>query len=237
MSLDRVLSFCVCFVGTVEALKFINKKYVSIMISVVKTLKIKEFDTPMPAIIDWMQNNPRIGLLTFDLSQSEHLNTVNLQQLVETIPSVFPNLKFLNIQMCQQVFSLPIAPLPFIINIGGCLGLCNNPDIYNYLRPSEFVLTHTFMIKYGYNDSFLFVKSHTWLKNLVAYEYFTAMPFRSVVKVTGVFLPPRLCRKGQILRRTGYCRVYMKHGEDLITWKLKRNDDGFWRTSRIMFKF
>ena len=193
LSLDRVLTFCISFVGTMETLKFINKTYVSLIIPLVRTLKLKDLDTPMAVIIQWMEKNPQNGLRTFDLSQSEYLDTVHLQQLVGMIPSVFPNLRFLNIQMCQEVFSLPITPVPFKIKICGCLGLCNNPEIYNYLRPAEFVLTHAFMIKYGYNDSFLFAKSDTWLKNLFAYEYFTALPFRSVVKVSGVFFPLRLC--------------------------------------------
>ena len=263
LSLDRVLSFCISFVGTMETLKFINKTYVSLIIPLVRTLKLKDLDTPMAVIIQWMEKCTKIlhsgtlftqtGCTTYFIKISKQLIKnhttfsflstnkrnceLHLQQLVGMIPSVFPNLRFLNIQMCQEVFSLPITPVPFKIKIGGCLGLCNNPEIYNYLRPAEFVLTHAFMIKYGYNDSFLFAKSDTWLKNLFAYEYFTAMPFRSVVKVSGVFFPPTLCRKGKIFQRTMSCMVHMNHDGDIITWKLKKNRDGFWRTSRIDFKF
>ena len=76
--------------------------------------------------------------------------------------------------------------LPFTLKTGGCLKLCSIPEVYNSLRPIEFVLTHVAMIKYAYDDSELFMKKNLWTKFLLYYNVKVRCTKRSPCSRKGV---------------------------------------------------
>ena len=229
-----VIHFCAGFIGTLEALKFVSKTYIRSMTALVTTLTLKERDTSLDVIIDWMIKNPRALLETFDMSQSSDLDSYNLYCLIDMICFTFPQLKTLNIQMCQSVFALPTiaTTVSYKIKIAGCLELCSTPDVYNHFIPSEFVLTHIAMIKHGYNDNDLFLRSDMWLKYMIIYEKLHSENTDAVIKVMSIKFRPKVILRGKIFSH-GTCAVIVKHNEDLLKWKLKKTAEGFWRTFHI----
>ena len=234
VELDCVFSFCVSFIGTIEAVKFLNKRYISLVGALVTRLKLKVLDTSVTVILRWMEKNPRAMLRTFDLNQSDDLNHDNLSRIIELVPSVFPKLRVLKIQMCQSLSSLLVMDVPFTLKTGGCLQLCSIPEVYNTLSPIEFVLTHVAMIKYGYDDSELFIRKTTWTKFLLCYNIIYIEDIRAVVRVRGT-RSPRF-RKGVDIGGDVWI-VQVLNNFDLFRWKLKKNNQGFWRTCEIKVLF